>query len=177
MDAMAPFRIPIASLKADEAHYQWDLGPDFLQLFDDVHTAENGRFDVRLDMEKTSGISTLTFSITGIVNTICDRCLAPIELPVNGEYEIIVKFGDPTESTDEVIVLDPETSGLNVGSLIYDFILLSFPITRRIPGCETSEYPPCDFTVLQYLSEKNENDSPGNDDNSLWGDLRKAIDN
>ncbi len=178
MDAMAPFRIPIASLKADEAQYEWELNSDFLRLFDDEHEAEKGRFFVNLDIKKLGGISTFTFLISGIVQTICDRCLAPIDMPVDGEYEIIVKFGDPNESTDDVLFLDPESNGINVGKHIYDFTLLSVPITRRIPGCETSDNPPCDMTVLSYLSEQDEIVKPDQqDDDPLWGDLRKAIDN
>ena len=178
MDAMAPFRIPIASLKADEAQYEWEVDSDFLRLFDDEHEAEKGRFTVNLDIKQLGGISTFTFLISGVIQAICDRCLAPIDMPVEGQYEIIVKFGDPNESTDEILFLDPDTNGINVGKHMYDFILLSVPITRRIPGCETSANPPCDMTVLSYLSKQDEIEKPSRqDDDPLWGDLRKAIDN
>ncbi|MDQ3017671.1 MAG: DUF177 domain-containing protein [Bacteroidota bacterium] len=178
MDALSPFRIPVASLKADEAHYEWELGSDFLRLFDDEHEAEKGLFAVNLDIEKLGGVSTFTFRIKGEVQTICDRCLAPIAMPVEGEYEVILKFGDPNESTDDVIVLDPESNGFNIGKQIYDFILLSVPIFRRIPGCGSSPNPPCDMTILSYLSEQTEIEKPKQeDDDLLWGDLRKAIDN
>ena len=33
MDALAPFRIPVASLKAEQLRYNWELGPDFFKLF------------------------------------------------------------------------------------------------------------------------------------------------
>ena len=80
-----------------------------------------------------------------------------------------------TETTDEVIFIDPEANGLNVGQHIYDFILLSIPITRRIPDCEQMENRPCDMTVLAYLTEKNNIDP--DDTDSLWEDLRKVTDN
>ncbi len=178
MEALAPFRIPVTSLKSDFARYDWEIGPDFFRLFDDEHDAEKGHFTVSMDLTKVGTVTTLTFVINGIVETPCDRCLVPIEMPVEGEYELIVKFGDPTESTDEVIVIDPEAHSLNVGQHIYDFVLLSIPISRRIPGCEQSNDPPCDMTVLAYLSrQENNNDSSEGDDDSLWGDLRKVIDN
>lgn len=40
MDALAPFRIPVATLKGDEAYYEWTLGPDFLASFDEHHLVE-----------------------------------------------------------------------------------------------------------------------------------------
>ena len=178
MDALAPFRIPVASLKAEQLRYNWELGPDFFKLFDDEHETEKGQFNVEMMLNRTGTVTTLDFQVSGIVQTLCDRCLAPIEMPINGEYELIVKFGDPKDTTDEVIFIDPESNGLNVGQLIYDFVLLSIPISRRIPGCETMDNRPCDLTVLAYLSEKkDDNNSTQSDDDSLWGDISKAIDN
>lgn len=178
MDALAPFRIPVARLKEEKARYDWELGPDFFRLYDDEHETEKGRFKVSMDLDRTGTVTTLAFHIEGIVETPCDRCLAMIEMPILGDYEILVKFGDPKDTTDEVIFVDPDANGLDVGKHIYDFTLLSIPITRTIPGCETSVNPPCDMTVLAYLSKINDNNnSTQGDDDSLWGDLRKVIDN
>ncbi len=178
MDALAPFRIPVATLKADRASFEWKLGPEFLTIFDDQHETEKGLFNVIMELHRSSGITTLFFHIRGTVNTPCDRCLASIEMPLDGEYQIIVKFGDPKETTDEVVFVHPDSPDLNVGNHIYDFILLSIPISRSIPGCDTSSNPPCDMTVLSYLSTKNENDAPkGDNDDSPWEDLKKVIDN
>src|SRR6185503_14325872 len=165
MDALAPFRIPVATLKAERASFEWKLGPDFLAIFDDQHEAEQGVFTVTMELHRVAGIATLSFLIHGIVDTPCDRCLAPIKMPVEGEYHLIVKFGDPNETTDEVVFIDPESPDLNVGPHIYDFILLSIPISRRIPDCEISANPPCDMAVLSFLSQNNEKDNPngGND--------------
>jgi uncharacterized metal-binding protein YceD (DUF177 family) len=177
MDAMAPFRISIASLKADESNYHWELNQDFLKLFDDEHDTEKGQFTVSLTLQRSGTVTTMNFDITGMVETNCDRCTAPINLPLEGNYEIIVKFGDATQTTDEVIFVDPESNGLNVGQLIYDFILLSIPFSRRIPGCETLSSPPCDMTVLNYLSETKAENKARDDTDSLWEDLKKITDN
>ncbi len=178
MDALAPFRISVTRLKEDKGRYDWELGPDFFKIYDDEHETEKGRFNVGMDHIRTGTVTTLSFHISGIVETPCDRCLAMIGMPISGDYEILVKFGDPKETTDEVIFIDPDANGLDVGKHIYDFTLLSIPITRRIPDCEKAENPPCDMTVLSYLAKSNDdNNSMQGDDDSLWGDLRKVIDN
>jgi uncharacterized metal-binding protein YceD (DUF177 family) len=177
MDAMAPYRLPVASLKAEEARYSWDLAPDFFRVFDDEHETEKGKFSVIVDLAHTGTITTLHFHISGLVETACDRCLAQINMPIQGEYDIIVKFGDPEETTDEVLFVDPESSGLNLGKHIYDFVLLSIPIVRRIPGCTEMENRPCDMTILSYLSETKDENNNTPEGDSLWGDLRNAIDN
>ena len=178
MDALAPFRIPVSSLKADEARYEWVLDSAFFKLFDEEHDAEQGQFKVIMDLAHAGAITTLEFHIEGTVDSTCDRCLTILEIPVQGEYEMIIKFGDPEQSTDEVVFIDPEANGLNVGKHIYDFVLLSIPIKREIEGCESQDEPPCDFTILRYLTDNNSKDnSSDGDDDSLWGDLKKVIDN
>lgn len=177
MDTLAPFRLPVTSLKADEGRYEWQLDQEFFRYFDDEHETEKGDFSVTMDLAHTGTITTLTFSVSGLVETACDRCLVPIKMPINGEYEIIVKFGNPDETNDEVIFVDPESSGLNVAKHIYDFVLLSIPIVRRIEGCTELQDRPCDMTILSYLSESKKEDIPPSGDDPLWGDLRKAIDN
>lgn len=177
MDALAPFRIPLSALKADSASYEWDLGPDFFTLFDQEHLPPTGWFSVQLDMEHTGGVTVLQFWIEGNLDTVCDRCTAPIAMPLENQYELLVKFGNPAESTDEVIVLDPEAPELNIGQVVYDFILLSIPISHRIPDCETLDPSPCDMSIVRYLSENHIVESPPKEGNPLWDDLKKAMDN
>lgn len=176
MDALAPFRIPAASLKADEAAYDWSLGSDFLALFDEMHEGIDGQFTVRLGLFRTGGINTADFVVEGNIRTNCDRCSVPIMMPVEGEFQLIIKYGDPEDSSDDVIYVDPDIQVLEVGKFIYEFILLSVPIGHHIPGCEKLENPPCDFTILHYL-QKNIDEQQKDDDDSPWGDLKKAIDN
>lgn len=177
MDALAPFRIPMSALKADSSSYEWDLGQDFFALFDDEHEPPNGKFNVSMEMERTGGVITMDFVVDGHLVTTCDRCMVPIDMPINQDYQLIVKFGDPAESTDEVIVIDPDSPDLNVGKIIYDFVLISIPISHRIQDCETMENRPCDMSVVSYLEEK-VNDQPDPEEpNELWDQLRNVIDN
>ncbi len=177
MDALAPYRIPLSALKADSASYGWEVGPGFFTLFDEDHQPPKGTFAIQLELEHTGGVTVLDFQIEGKLDTLCDRCTAPIAMPIAGQYEILVKFGDPAESTDEVIVLDPEAPELNVGKTIYDFILLSVPISHRIPGCESMDPVPCDTSILNYLAETKQVENAPEEINPLWDDLKKAMDN
>ena len=63
MDALAPFRIPVSSLKADEARYEWFLDSAFFKLFDEEHDAEQGQFKVIMDLAHAGAITTLEFHI------------------------------------------------------------------------------------------------------------------
>jgi uncharacterized metal-binding protein YceD (DUF177 family) len=177
MDALAPFRIPMSALKADSSSYEWNLGPEFFAAIDGEHEPPKGVFNVKMEMERTGGVITMDFVVVGNLSTTCDRCQVPIEMPIDHDYQLIVKFGDPAESTDEVIVLDSESADLNVGEIIYDFILLAIPISHRITECETLENPPCDMTIVRYLNENKVEQKDPEETLKLWDQLRKAIDN
>jgi uncharacterized metal-binding protein YceD (DUF177 family) len=177
MDALAPFRIPMSALKADSDSFDWAIGPDFFNLFDEEHQAPVGHFKVSMELERTGLLVTLDFDIKGSLQTTCDRCMVPIDMKVENTFELIIKFGDPEESTDEVIFIDPESPELNVGKSIYDFILLSIPISHRIPNCETLDNPPCDMSIVNYLNENKIEEVNPEEQNLLWDQLRKAIDN
>lgn len=177
MDALAPFRIPAAALKADEATYEWKLGSDFLSLFDAGHEGINGEFDVTMELLREGGMTTLEFFIQGVVPTTCDRCMAPIQLEIDAEYQMIVKIGDPEESNDEVIFVDPDSPDLNVANHIYDFILVSVPISHRIPDCEQLDPSPCDRSVLDYLAKNQDEMQIPGDTTSPWDKLKNVTDN
>ncbi len=178
MDVLAPYRIPAAILKSDSATYDWVLNQDFLALFDEVHEGIKGQFAVKMDLFRDAGVVTLMFSVTGIVDTICDRCMASIEMPIDAAYELLVNFGDPEDSTDEVLFIHHDTQKLDLGKHIYDFILLSVPISQRIPGCEEMENAPCDTSVLTYLKENKIEALPKQEDKgSIWDDLKNVMDN
>lgn len=177
MDALAPFRIPLSALKADAASFKWEIGPEFFALFDDDHLPPNGRFDVSLEIERNGGVTVLDFEIQGKLNTVCDRCTVPIAMPIDNDYQMLVKFGNPDETTDEVIVIDQEAPELNVGKTIYDFVLISIPISQRIPDCESMENPPCDMTIIQYLEDNIIEELPPQEINPLWDELKKGLEN
>ena len=177
MDALAPFRIPAAALKADQATYQWSLGSDFLALFDEEHEGITGQFTVQLDLDRSGGFNTADFRIMGQVKTTCDRCAVPIDLPVESDYQVMIKHGNPDESTDEVIFIEEDAPVFQVGKIIYDFVMLSVPISHRIPGCDQMENAPCDFSILNYLNQHQPEEEKGNDDDSPWQDLKNIVDN
>ncbi len=177
MDALAPYRIPAAVLKKDSAEYSWDLDRRFLALFDDKQNDLVGQFNIDMALNREGGVATLNFTVTGNVETTCDRCMAAIQMPVSGDFELIVNFGDPENSTDEVLFIQHDTQKIDLGKHIYDFILLSIPISQRIPDCEQLPEPPCDPSVLNYLNTKNEEHPRDDEKKSIWDDLKNVMDN
>ena len=69
--------------------------------------------------------------INGVVDTTCDRCLDPMEIDIEAERELIVKFGSEyREESDEVLVIPEQDGVLDLEWLLYEDIVLSLPMQR-----------------------------------------------
>ncbi|MDE5969239.1 MAG: DUF177 domain-containing protein, partial [Muribaculaceae bacterium] len=57
----------------------------------------------------------LTFDVTGTVTLLCDRCLDNLDVPIEAQYHVVVKFGESyDDSSDEMLVIPESDNYLNV---------------------------------------------------------------
>ena len=123
---MQPFIIPVKGLKAGSSEFHWHAGGEFFGSF--------GNPDI-LDADLAVEVSVVcdgpgieaSCRIEGTVTVPCDRCLAPLVLPVSVSFE--------TEDT------------YDLNQDIYDEVCLSLPIIRVHPEGG------CDEDTLKYLSK------------------------
>ena len=89
---------------------------------------------VHLDLEKRHDAYDCTFTCRGTVTVPCDRCLDPMDLDVDTQYHIIVKYGeDYNDESDELLVIPEGSPNLNVAYMLYDTILLTIPLRHVHP--------------------------------------------
>ncbi len=82
----------------------------------------------------------LQLTLTGSVETHCDRCLAPLEMRIDMSQHLVVKLGDQYEEvSDEEIIVPHHSPSLDCADLIYDLIVLSLPISRVHPDGACAE--------------------------------------
>jgi uncharacterized protein len=167
MDPFVAYSIPIQGLKIGVHHYKYLLDQDFFRHFEDTPIGVS-QINVEMGLDKRSDMLLLDFSIDGWVLAVCDRCTAQIQLPVEVQTQLIVKFGDAEgETEDEVIFISRETSHLNVAKYLYEFSVLAMPITNTY-DCENDPNPPCNREVLHYLEQKEASEKS----NPLWDALK-----
>lgn len=76
----------------------------------------------------------MTFKVSGTVTLLCDRCLDNLDVPVDTDYHVIVKYGESyDDSSDEMLVIPESNNYLNVAYLIYDTVMLAIPIKHVHP--------------------------------------------
>ena len=95
----------------------------------DGNEVHKGHVHVQLTVKKSSMAFELNFQIAGMVIVLCDRCLDDMELPIETQDKLIVKFGkEYAEESDEIVIVPEEEGTINVAWFMYEFIALAIPI-------------------------------------------------
>jgi uncharacterized metal-binding protein YceD (DUF177 family) len=159
------YGIQFSGLKPGRHEFDFEAGNKFFETFNytDFSQAEVG---VRVLLDKQSSMLVLDFTLNGWVETMCDRCGEQFRMPLNGQYRLIVKFGDQDfTETDDILVLPHGEHTLNVAQHIYEFTILSIP-QRRVHADGG-----CDPQVLETL-ERLTNDIPDEPVDPRWAALK-----
>ncbi len=173
MDALSPFLLPIGGLKNGFHQFDFQIDKSFFDRFE-ASMIQDGDFDMTLFMDKRTDMLDLKFVFKGTAKTDCDRCLAPIRLPLQGENRLIVKFGEEQpEEMAEVFYLPVGETEFSVAPFVYEFLSLALPMIKRY-NCEKENPRPCDMGLLKKLSAvSSEATTPDEDsDDSPWDVLK-----
>ncbi len=167
MNAFFAYSIPIQGLKVGVHQFTFTIDPAFFRHFEDSPVQEGEiRFDVQLD--RRSDMLIFDFALKGYVKAECDRCTALIDLPLEDERQLIVKFGEAEgEDEDEVVFISRDASEFNVAQYLYEFTVLALPITNTY-DCQNEPEPPCNFEILKYLNNESGEQKP----NPAWDALK-----
>ncbi len=159
MKTLKEYRIPFVGLQTGLHYFNFEVGDAFFEAFEGS-LVRQGRVFVDLALEKRERVMTLTFDIGGQVYVECDRCLAPLKLPIHGHYRVYVKPGrlDGPED-DDVIRIAPEETHLELAQHMYEFILLSLPMMQVCEELPPQDRP-CNREVLQRLEQQREEALP-----------------
>ena len=183
MSAQSPFILPLRGL--GQGVYTYDLICDDAFFASFEHSPVD-KADIRLTLtvDRSSRDLSLRFEFTGTVATTCDRCMADIDLPIEGQRALLAKFvPDAAEMEDEadLIFLDADTNLFNAAPYAYELILLEIPMIRTY-ACREGVAPyPCDEDMLARIDDSIDGSAAGaepsgkgddNDKPSPWDVLK-----
>lgn len=168
MSELKHFSIPVQGLKIGTHQFDFQVDKYFFEHFE-TSVIKDGNFDVRLFFDKRSDMFVLDFEFKGHVITDCDRCLANIQLPVEGENQLLVKFSEEPQEEAEVIYILKGVSEFNVAKFVYEYITLALPMIK-VYDCEEEDPPVCNFENLDYLDNDAEEEESTS---SVWDELKK----
>jgi uncharacterized metal-binding protein YceD (DUF177 family) len=171
------FLIPFVGLKQGKHQFEFDIDKKFFDDFDfDEYNDVNVK--VNLVLDKKSTMLELGFKHKGTVNVPCDLTNEDFDLPVEGELNLIVKFGDEYNDDNDVLLVLPHGEyQVNVAQYIYEMIVLSVPLKRVHPGIEDGTFTGDILDKLEELSPKEdyEEKEEEEDTDPRWDGLKKLL--
>lgn len=167
--AQSEFTIPYLGLMNGAHNFDFILDDVFLSSLE-KSSIEKGRFEMMITFDKQDRMIVLTINCSGYYNADCDRCLAPIQVPMIYEDQVIIKVEEaPSIKKDEVYYVEPSTSHIDIAPFMVESLHLHLPM-QNIRECEEEGYTSCDQEVLKNLGvdyeEAPERENP-------WGELGK----
>lgn len=129
------YKIDLRNLAPGTYTYEYKLGNTFFVDIDGDEV-QKGKVQVILTLKRTSVAFEMDFQIQGAVMVPCDRCLDDMELPVDTQNRLVVKFGkEYAEESDEVVVIPEDEGAINLAWFLYEFVALAVPMKHvHAPG-------------------------------------------
>jgi uncharacterized metal-binding protein YceD (DUF177 family) len=171
------YTIPFIGLKVGKHHFDYQIDKTFFDYFeyDDFNDVN---VKTELLLEKKTTLLELHFEISGIVNVNCDLTNEPYDQSVEGEFKLVVKFGDDYNDEFEDILIVPHGEyEINVAQYIYELIILSMPAKRIHPGVEDGTLDSEILRKLEELSPKGleEKEETSEEIDPRWNTLKKLL--
>ncbi len=145
------FIIPLNGLAAGKNEFRWQAGKEFFEAFENTEILD-AELDVTVIVEKSGRYFGVDCEIDGSVTVTCDRCLEDLELPVEADVMLSVKFGNEEASEDhqegerEIVFVPEGDAEFDMSQIIYDYVCLALPMQRH------HEEGECDPETMKYLS-------------------------
>lgn len=174
MDYFNQFDIPVKGMKKGVHEYSFDIDSEFFSKFKDSLISE-GEYKVKLKCDKRDRFMILDFEISGTYKSVCDRCLARIDIPTLIDYTIYLKYKYMPESEEEdsdIVYINENDHSFNLADIIYQIITLSMPVQSTY-DCKNDPNPKCDFEMLERLEKQEEHEKT----NSVWDKLKNINNN
>jgi len=172
MTVLSDFIIPIIGLKLGDHSYNFKVDGEFFKEFDNTEL-ENGQLKINLILTKRSNLMELNFQVTGVVNSLCDKCGGDLNLPLEYQDMRIIKFSqEDFNNTDDVLILGNDEHEIDISHMVYETIALALP-SRRIHK-EEENGQICDQEALSKIEEYLEQNKK-EDVDTRWSALKDLL--
>ena len=165
------FIIPLNGLTAGENVFSWQIGKEFFDVFENSEILD-AQIVADVRAEKSGRYVGVDCDVRGRVTVECDRCLAELDMPVDVEVRLSVKYGDeesaeePQPGEREVIFVPETDAELDLSQVIYDYVCLALPMQR------THDEGECDPEVMKRYGSQAEPEISDNEEVNPFSALK-----
>jgi len=177
MKPLKDFTIPFVGLKLGSHHFDYQIDNKFFEHFeyDDFQDAD---IQVDIVLEKKTTLLEFLFKVSGHVIVNCDLSNEPYKQPIDGEYKLVVKFGDEyNDELEDILIVSHGEYEINVSQYIYETIILAMPAKRIHPGIADGTIDSEILKKLEELRPKNleEKEAASEEIDPRWNTLKKLL--
>ena len=169
------FIIRLNGLPTGSHQYEFKVTNSFFETRDysDIHDAN---VNVAVELLKQNSVITLTFSLSGTLHVLCDRCTKSYNVEIDSVDKMHLRFGNPDEPhAEDVFVVPHGENELDISQPLFEFISLALP-TRLVP-CEDDKTFKCDKETLNKLKNMSVEDPEPKPRDSIWDKLKNINNN
>ncbi|MDR0334236.1 MAG: DUF177 domain-containing protein [Dysgonamonadaceae bacterium] len=128
MSKFSLYKISLKNLSQGVHTYEYELDRKFFEAIDGDEV-KKGNVKVTVTVKKTSSTFEFDFTLKGVVQVPCSRCLDDMNQEIDSHNRLIVKFGtEYSEESDEIIIVPEDEGEINIAWFLYEFIVLNIPI-------------------------------------------------
>ena len=126
--------VPIKGLSSGVYTYDYTCEHSFFDQFGN-QDVRDAHVEVHVVLEKEERWMRLIIVMNGTLLRSCDRCLGDVLTPVNYRASVVVKFAKSygEEEGDELFLLEPAATQIDLTQYVYDSICVSLPIQSLHP--------------------------------------------
>ncbi|MDD3875951.1 MAG: YceD family protein [Bacteroidales bacterium] len=163
------FTLFFSSLRDGFHVFEYHIDNKFFENFE-LSEIKRGELSVELCLEKKPDMMIFNFKLNGKVILPCDICIDDIDIEMNFEKFLYVKFGtDLSEESDDLVIIPPYARHYCFKQYLYEIIHLELPM-KRVHGVDSNENSLCNKDMLNIYRKMEKNDNSIND---IWKDLLK----
>lgn len=161
------FIIPLTGSTKGVSEHSFSLNKSFFDHFEDDEILDSN-VEVTMTLKKEMRHFEMDFNLNGILSINCDRCLEPMNIYIDFDNELIVKYGERYEEVDDkVVTIGPNEDEINIASFVFEYAKLALPIQR------VHDEDDCDSEMLEQMAkyEKREEIKEEKETDSRWDAL------
>lgn len=165
---MENYLIPLNGLTSGKTKFSWNVGKEFFNSFENSEILD-ADLTAEVEVEKSGKYLGVDCLVSGVVTVECDRCLEMLEMPVDTQILLSVKYGEGEETEEvsdgsrEIVWLPQNVAEMDMAQVIYDYVCLSLPMKRHHPEGE------CNPDAAKYFGgsiEETDEETEGNEDSA-----------
>lgn len=178
MEKLKNYDISFSGLNLGRHEFDFEIAQPFFDLFEFDQDFSKPELRLSIILDKKSNFLDLFFNLSGNIELICDITNEPYNQEVKAKNEIIVKFGEDFDfSDDDNWIIPFSAHSVNVAQMIYEMSLLAVPVKRIHPDVASGKSQSEMIDLLEKYSPYESDDSNEEEGDPRWEILKKLKNN